>query len=212
MDGIDRDANSFFGFEKAYVSYRGMIYGHVLKMVRSEPDAEDLTVTAFEKAMRAWDRRPPEDELRPWLFRIATNACLDELRRRQRMKWRPWDLFASVFHPSQISPDNPEQDALRGERADLVHDALAKLAPRDRAALVMRECYGLSNEEVGKALNLSRDGAKMMLFRARDRLRAAYLQLGGEPPADWHRRRPPQRGSKGSEIRIGSDPAMGAPS
>lgn len=158
-------------------------------MVGNETDAEDLTVTAFEKALRAWDRRPPENELRPWLFRIATNSCLDELRKRQRIQWRPWEAFTSLFHPSQMAPDNPEREVLRRESADLVQAALARLSPRDRAALVMRECYGLSNEEVGKALGTTRDGAKMTLFRARERLRTAYLQIGGEPPAGTRARR-----------------------
>ncbi len=152
-------------------------------MVLNEADAEDLTVTAFEKALRAWDRRPAlESELRPWLFRIATNCCLDELRKRQRIQWRPWEAFINLFHPSQVAPDDPEKEVIRNEKADLVQAALAKLSPRDRAALVMRECYGLSNAEVGKALSTTRDGAKMTLFRARERLRVAYLQMGGEPP------------------------------
>jgi RNA polymerase sigma-70 factor, ECF subfamily len=211
MDGIDRDTDRFDGFEKAYVTYRGVIYGHVLKMMLNEPDAEDLTVTAFEKAMKAWERRPPEDELRPWLFRIATNACLDELRRRQRIQWRPWDLFASVFHPSQIAPDDPEREVLRGEQANLVHEALSKLAPRDRAALIMRECYGLSNEEVGKVLNLSRDGAKMMLFRARERLRAAYLQLGGEPQGSRGQHGNGPRHGRSRRAPVETDPSMGVP-
>jgi RNA polymerase sigma-70 factor, ECF subfamily len=211
MDGIDRDTDRFDGFEKAYVTYRGVIYGHVLKMMLNEPDAEDLTVTAFEKAMKAWERRPPEDELRPWLFRIATNACLDELRRRQRIQWRPWDLFASVFHPSQIAPDDPEREVLRGEQANLVHEALSKLAPRDRAALIMRECYGLSNEEVGKVLNLSRDGAKMMLFRARERLRAAYLQLGGEPQGSRGQPGNGPRHGRSRRAPVETDPSMGVP-
>jgi RNA polymerase sigma-70 factor (ECF subfamily) len=162
-------------------------------MVLDEADAEDLTVTVFEKALRAWDRRPAvEAELRPWLFRIATNSCLDELRRRQRIQWKPWDSFVGLFHPSQVAPDDPEREAIRKERAGLVQSALAKLSPRDRAALVMRECYGLSNEEVGKVLGTTRDGAKMALFRARERLRSIYLQMGGEPPlgarAAVHRR------------------------
>ncbi len=152
-------------------------------MVMDEVEAEDLTVTTFEKALRAWDRRPKvESELRPWLFRIATNCCLDELRKRQRVQWKPWEAFISLFHPSQVAPDDPEKEVIRGEKADLVHIALAKLSPRDRAALVMRECYGLSNEEVGKVLGTTRDGAKMTLFRARERLRTAYLQVGGELP------------------------------
>lgn len=165
-------------------------------MIGNETDAEDLTVTVFEKALRAWERRPPENELRPWLFRIATNCCLDELRKRQRVQWRPWEAFVNLFHPSQVAPDDPEKEVLRHEKADLVQAALAKLSPRDRAALVMRECYGLSNEEVGKALGTTRDGAKMTLFRAREKLRNAYLQIGGEPPI----------GSKGKGTRADANP------
>jgi RNA polymerase sigma-70 factor (ECF subfamily) len=120
--------------------------------------------------------------MRPWLFRIATNSCLDELRRRQRIRWRPWDSFVSVFHPSQIAPDDPEKEILRSERVSLVRAALEKLSPRDRAALMLREYQGMSVEEVGQTLNISREAAKVTLFRARERLRAAYLQLGGEPP------------------------------
>ena len=194
------------GFEEAYLTHRTAIYGHVLKLVTDETEAEDLTVTVFEKALKAWDRRPPREELRPWLFRIATNSCLDQLRRRSRIQWRPWEAFASIFHPSQVAPDDPEREVIREEGAELVRAALARLSARDRAALVMRECYGLSNEEVGKALNTSRDGAKMALFRARERLRAAYLQLGGEPPSGA-RHRPPSRG-KGKGVAPPTEDAM----
>jgi RNA polymerase sigma-70 factor (ECF subfamily) len=152
-------------------------------MVSDEADAEDLTVVVFEKALKAWDRRPPTDELRPWLFRIATNACLDELRRRKRIRFSPWESFIGLFHPSQVAPDNPERDVLRREKGDLVRAALDKLSPRYRAALVMRECQGLSHDEIGEALGTSRDGAKMTLFRAREQMRSVYLELGGEAPA-----------------------------
>lgn len=184
-----------------YLAHRTAIYGHVLRMMSNETDAEDLTVLAFEKALRAWERRPPVGEMRPWLFRIATNCCLDELRRRKRIEWRPWDAFLSLFHPSQVAPDDPVKEVLRNESADLVWSAMNRLSPRDRAALVMRECYGLSNEEVGKVLGTSRDGAKMMLFRARERLRSAYLQLGGEPPEGGRLRIPqPARSGKGATL------------
>lgn len=180
-------------------------------MVTNETDAEDLTVTAFEKALRAWDRRPAvEAELRPWLFRIATNSCLDELRKRQRVQWRPWEAFMSIFHPSQVAPDDPEREVIRSERADLVQAALARLSPRDRAALVMRECYGLSNEEVGKALGTTRDGAKMTLFRARERLRSAYLQIGGEPPEGAHASAPRAARAAKQTGPAGGDPLLRA--
>ena len=49
-----------------------------------------------------------------WLYRIATNVCLDELRHRKLVKWQPWEAFVSVFHPSQVAKDNPERDARPG--------------------------------------------------------------------------------------------------
>ena len=178
--GTDHD-----GFATAYLTHRVAIYSYVRRLMTNESDAEDLTVVAFEKALRAWDRRPSDDELRPWLFRIATNACLDALRRRQRVQWQPWQAFVRLFHPSQVASDNPEEETLRREKAGLVRAALARLSPRDRAALVLRECQGLSVDDVGRALGISRGAAKITLFRARERLRAAYLQLGGELPRDY---------------------------
>lgn len=171
-------------FAAAYLAYRAAIYAYVRRMVSNDADAEDLTVTAFEKALRAWAGRPPDEELRPWLFRIATNTCLDELRRRQRIRWQPFDLIADLFHPSQAVSDDPEKETLRKETTSLIRTALDQLAPRDRAALVLREYYGMSVEEVAKTLNLTPSTAKVVLFRARERLRAAYTNLGGEPPCD----------------------------
>ena len=170
------------GFDEVYLAHRTAIFGYVRRMVRCEEDAEDLTVVTFEKALKAWGRRPPDGEMRPWLFRIATNSCLDELRRRQRIQWRPWESFASIFHPSQVSPDNPEAEAISNESSSLVRAALDSLPPRDRAALVLREYQGMSVEEVGRALNISSDAAKTALFRARERLRVAYTRMGGEAP------------------------------
>lgn len=183
MDERDAGAGPYAGFAAAYDAHRVAIYAYVRRMIADQADAEDLTVTAFEKALRAWDRRPPEDQIRPWLFRIATNTCLDELRRRQRIQWQPWSAFISLFHPSQVALDDTEEEVLRNEKASLVRAALARLAPRDRAALILRECHGLSTDEVGSALGISGNAAKVALFRARERLRAAYLEVAGEPPA-----------------------------
>jgi RNA polymerase sigma-70 factor (ECF subfamily) len=200
---VERDSSGHAGFEQAFVTYRGPIYGYVRRMVSDDADAEDLTVTVFEKALKAWDRRPPEHELRPWLFRIATNACLDELRRRKRIQWSPWETFIGLFHPSQVAPDNPERDVLRKEKGELVRAALDKLSPRYRAALVMRECQGLSHDEIGEALGTTRDGAKMTLFRAREQMRAVYLQIGGEAPQGgrWSPARDPEDGSTARKPR-----------
>ena len=161
---------------------RSAIYNYVVRMVSNESDAEDLTVAAFEKALRAWDRRPAkQEEIRPWLFRIATNCCIDELRRRQRIQWRPWDPLTSLLHRNQVAKDDPEAEVIRQEAVELMRLALAQLPPHYRAALLLRESHGLSVEEVGNALGISRDAAKVTMYRAREKLRSIYLSLGGEP-------------------------------
>ena len=113
------------GFDEVYLAYRTAIFGYVRRMVRCEEDAEDLTVVTFEKALKAWGRRPPDGEMRPWLFRIATNSCLDELRRRQRIQGGAslGESFASIFHPSQVAPGNPEAEVISDERSSLVRAA-----------------------------------------------------------------------------------------
>jgi RNA polymerase sigma-70 factor (ECF subfamily) len=164
-------------FAAAYLTHRSAIYAYVQRMISNDADAEDLTVVTFEKALRAWNNHPPEHELRPWLFRIATNTCLDELRRRQRIRWQPWETFVGLFHPSQVAPDDPEKETLRREASDQMRAALDKLGPRDRSALILREYHGLSVEEVARAIGITPATAKVVLFRARERLRAAYLSL-----------------------------------
>jgi RNA polymerase sigma-70 factor (ECF subfamily) len=164
--------------------------------MRDPDDSYDLTLTAWEKAQRAWDRRPQVAlEIKPWLFRIARNACVDELRRRQLVRWEPLEgtqrggrdqhgegpvapaaLLASDSH-------DPEREALRGERAELVRRALRRLPTRYRTCLLMREAEGLSCEEIGARLQLSSGAVRTTLCRARQRLRTEYVALGGEPAA-----------------------------
>jgi RNA polymerase sigma-70 factor, ECF subfamily len=167
-------------FESAYATYFQPICAYLQRMVGNPDDAYDLSVASFEKAYRKWTTAP-SDHLAPWLYRIATNTCLDELRRRKLIRWQPFDTFAAVFHPGHVSRDNPERDAIRGEQRALLRTALEKISPRHRAALLMRECQGLSCEEVGVALGISKEAAKQLLFRARQQLRTGYTALGGEP-------------------------------
>lgn len=171
-------------FELAFRTYQEAIYNYTLRMLGDHEQAQDATLASFEKAYRAWDRLPADADVRAWLYKIATNTCLDELRRRQLIKWQPWDNFTALFHPKQVAPDNPERETVRKERAALVREALAKLPANYRAALVLREAQGLSCEEIGEALGISRGAAKIVLLRARRKLKEVYLSLGGEPIDD----------------------------
>src|ERR1700757_4503170 len=76
--------------EEAFATHYSAVFRQVQRLMRDPDDSYDLTLTAWEKAQRAWDRRPPVAlEIKPWLFRIARNACVDELRRRQLVRWEP---------------------------------------------------------------------------------------------------------------------------
>src|ERR671933_1517048 len=179
--------------EEAFATHYSAVFRQVQRLMRDPDDSYDLTLTTWEKAQRAWDRRPSVAlEIKPWLFRIARNACVDELRRRQLVRWerlegtrRTWTGETPTAPPALMSSDShdPEREALRSERADLVRRALRRLPTRYRTCLLMREAEGLSCEEIGNRLPLSSGAVRTTLCRARQRLRAEYVALGGEPAA-----------------------------
>jgi RNA polymerase sigma-70 factor (ECF subfamily) len=168
-------------FAAVFADYRDGLYSYVLRMMGNPDDAYDLTLSAFEKAFRAFPKLPPDANVKAWLFRIATNTCLDELRRRKVVRWQPLESFTRVFHPKQVARDNPERETIRKEQKALLREALGKLPEKQRAALLLREGQGLSCEQIGQVLGISQNAAKVLLFRAREQLRRDYLGLGGEP-------------------------------
>ena len=176
--------------EEAFATHYSAVFRQVQRLMRDPDDSYDLTLTAWEKAQRAWDRRPSVAvEIKPWLFRIARNACVDELRRRQLVRWEPLEGTRRMGgSDTQVEPatlltsdtHDPEREVLRSERADLVRRALRRLPNRYRTCLLMREAEGLSCEEIGTRLRLSSGAVRTTLCRARQRLRIEYVALGGE--------------------------------
>ena len=181
--------------EDAFATHYSAVFRQVQRLMRDPDDSYDLTLTAWEKAHRAWDRRPAVAvEVKPWLFRIARNACVDELRRRQLVRWEPLEGTRGLMRDNGEAPvapaallssdtNDPEREALRSERADLVRRALRRLPTRYRTCLLMREAEGLSCEEIGSRMHLSSGAVRTTLCRARQRLKTEYVALGGEPAA-----------------------------
>jgi RNA polymerase sigma-70 factor (ECF subfamily) len=188
-------ARDVVAVEDAFTTHYSAVFRQVQRLMRDPDDSYDLTLTAWEKAQRAWDRRPAVAmEIKPWLFRIARNACVDELRRRQLVRWEPLDGTRHGLRDNGDAPvapaallcsdtNDPEREALRSERAELVRRALRRLPNRYRTCLLMREAEGLSCEEIGFRMQLSSGAVRTTLCRARQRLKAEYVALGGEPAA-----------------------------
>ena len=152
-------------FELLYRSSRDDVYAYVATLLRDPAAAEDVTALAFERAYtrrRTFDRRRGEE--RAWLFGIARNAALDELRRRRR-------IAALVLEPV----DEPESDHLLDValRRTAVRDALTKLAGRERELVALKFHAGLSNGEIARVLGASESAVGTRLHRVMEKLREA---------------------------------------
>src|SRR5262245_54553768 len=142
------------------------IYSFIYRMMGNADDARDLTQECFVKAYQALPRARPDTNISAWLHRIASNACLDVLRRRQRLRWLPWD-GPKHDHLRPCGPaDEPERAALGQETRVIVQRVLDRMTHRHRLGLILREYEGLSCAEFGAVMGLSRSAVKSLLYRA----------------------------------------------
>ncbi len=150
-------------FEALYRSSRDDVYAYVATLLRDRAAAEDVVATTFERAYRkrrAFDRRRGDE--RSWLFGIARNAALDELRRQRR--------FARLA-VEPVSQDEVVDGVDVALRRTAVSAALSKLSARDRDLVALKFHAGLSNGELARALGISESAVGTRLHRAIEKLR-----------------------------------------
>jgi RNA polymerase sigma-70 factor (ECF subfamily) len=154
-------------FEDLYRSCRDDVYAYVVTLLRDASSAEDVTALAFERAYRRrrlFDARRGSE--RAWVFGIARNAALDELRRRKRVA----SLATDVEDADAAAPgDEAEASAMR----ETVRRAMSELEPREREVIALKFFAGLSNDELARVLGTSPSNAGTILHRAVQRLRKA---------------------------------------
>ena len=154
-------------FEALYRSSRDELFAYVMTMLRDRSAAEDVTAAAFERAYRrrrTFDRRRGEE--RAWLFGIARNAALDELRRRKR-------VASLLIDPEAVADTGGDDDDDIVLRRTAVRDAVASMSARDRELIALKFHAGLSNSELAKVLGVSESNAGTMLHRTVTKLRKA---------------------------------------
>jgi RNA polymerase sigma factor (sigma-70 family) len=153
-------------FELLYRSSRDDVYAYVATLLRDPAAAEDVTAQSFERAYRrrrTFDRRRGEE--RAWLFGIARNAALDELRRRRR-------LATLVAEPAD-SEEGLVDAADVALRRTTVRAALVELTARDRELVALKFHGGMSNAELARVLGISESAAGTRLHRVMEKLREA---------------------------------------
>lgn len=154
-------------FETLYRSSRDDIYAYVATLLRDRSAAEDVTAAAFERAYRRLSTyNAGRGSARGWLFGIARNAALDELRRRKRN--------ASLeTEPVEDEAQTPIESADAAIRRTTVRAALDGLDPRERELVALKFHGGLTNTELASVLGISESNAGTMLHRTITKLRKA---------------------------------------
>ncbi|RMH81582.1 MAG: sigma-70 family RNA polymerase sigma factor [Calditrichaeota bacterium] len=161
-------------FEGLLTKYRSLVYHVMFKMVRNPQEAEDLTQEAFIKAFHALASFNEEFAFSTWLMKIATNNCIDFLRKK---KLRTFSIDEPIqYKDEQLHmelPDHdptPERQLLNEERSRLIDEAIASLPPRYRHVIVLRHKEEKSYEEIAEILKLPLGTVKARIFRAREML------------------------------------------
>ncbi|QJD97494.1 sigma-70 family RNA polymerase sigma factor [Mucilaginibacter robiniae] len=162
------------GNQKAYADlmhrYKDSIYFMSLKMVNNKEDAMDITVETFAKAFEKLDKYQPDFAFSTWLFRVATNNCIDFLRKRKLNTVSINNMMDEEDdRPLQIKADepNPEETSIKKQQSQELKLLIESLPPRYRNLLTLRYFDELSYEEISTQLDLPLGTVKAQLFRAK---------------------------------------------
>jgi RNA polymerase sigma factor (sigma-70 family) len=172
-------------FEKLLKKYRKSVYYMLLKMVNNTDDAEDLTQEAFAKAFNSLGRFDPKYAFSTWLFRIATNNCIDFIRKK-RVSTVSIDSPYETDDGDSITFDirdndfNPDDLMLRKQRREYLQIAVDKLPDKYKQLVDLRYFQEMSYEEVADFLQLPLGTVKAQLFRARELLGEELKYLEGK--------------------------------
>lgn len=162
-------------FTELLERYREPVYYMLLKMVKNNDDADDLTMEAFGKAFNRIHQYSPDYSFSTWLFKIATNNCIDFIRKKR--------VYLTSLDHSYTNEDgvgvnievdsgelDPEEVFMRQQKVKTMQNVVEKLKPHYRDLVVKRYFEELSYDEIATELNLPLGTVKAQLFRARDLL------------------------------------------
>jgi RNA polymerase sigma factor (sigma-70 family) len=168
-------------FELLYSRYQRRITAYVFGMVRDHGRAEDITQDVFVSALRRMRQTERPIAFKPWIYEIAKNACIDAYRRGRRAEEVSYDADERLSPSDQVRlvATGPEPDAAVDVKQDLDHlcGAFGGLSESHHEILVLRELEGMSYQDIGERMGMSRPAVESTLFRARKRLGEEYDEL-----------------------------------
>ena len=166
------------GDQKAFAElmqfYREPLYLMLLKMTKNAIEADDLTIETFGKAFCSLHLYTPSHAFSTWLFSIASNNCIDHIRRKrmQTISLNAISTEENEFYEYPLPSDlpSPEEEFMSTQRKELIHEMVKLLKPRYRDMIQMRYFEELSYEEIAEKMNLPMGTVKVQLLRARNQL------------------------------------------
>jgi len=166
------------GEQNAYAelmrNYRDSLYFMMLKMTNNPQDADDLTIEAFGKAFKNLRQYTPEFAFSTWLFKIASNNCIDFIRKRKMNEsvsinlsdpLETGDVLADTLPANSRTP---EEEIIRQQKIEALRDIVNKLKPHYKKLIELRYYQELSYEEISLEMDLPIGTVKAQLFRARE--------------------------------------------
>lgn len=169
------EENDQMAYAQLMDRYRNSIFHMMLKMVRNKDDAEDLTIEAFGKAFRKLDSYSPSYAFSTWLFKIASNNCIDFIRKK-RMKMlsidEPISDEGGADYSNSLKADllDPEERFIRQQRRRIMQELMERMSDKYRQMIELRYFEELSYQEIAEQLNMPLGTVKAQLFRAKELL------------------------------------------
>jgi RNA polymerase sigma-70 factor (ECF subfamily) len=157
-------------FEALFETYAREIHGYLWRLTQNAADAEDCLQEAFLRAFKAYARLKHTDNLRAWLYKIATNTANTHFKQNGRRPLADLD----DRHPDRTATVDDAVSARLSLAS--VHAAVLALPPKQRAALILNKYQGLSHREIADALGGSEDAARANLYQAIKKLRDQFPQ------------------------------------
>ena len=168
-------------FGQLVEAHQSKIYSLCYRMTGNAEDAADLTQEVFLSAWRSLSRFQEQSSFGTWIYRMATNASIDFLRREKRRQVLSMTMEEDSEERQAQVPDerySPHRLLEQKEARQAVSGALAALSPGHRQVLVLREMEGLSYQEIGQLLDLEEGTVKSRIARARLALRDFLIKSG----------------------------------
>ncbi|MHB8632174.1 MAG: RNA polymerase sigma factor [Candidatus Limnocylindria bacterium] len=161
--------------EVVYGAYKVRVYTFLLRFTADPELSDDIVQDTFAKALVALPTLAREQRVLPWLFRVAHNAAIDQLRRRKRFQWLRLPQLAGTRH----EPESVDGQAQIPEREHIAA-VLRTIAPENAAALLLHALEGYSYKEIAQIQGCSLTAVRSRIARAREAFRVAYATT--EPP------------------------------